>query len=98
VYQEVAAEERAAARAAPADVGTLRDGRPLPAALAAMPAEWRQELRGATILGSLESITAVLARAGEYDAALAEALQEMAQDYRHDSILALLEQAGGEDG
>jgi signal transduction histidine kinase/FixJ family two-component response regulator len=97
VYQELAAEERAAACAAPTGVGTLKDGRPLSAAVAAMPAAWREELREATILGSLESITAVIARAGEDDAALAEALQELAQGYRHDTVLALLQQAGGRD-
>ncbi len=61
--------------------------------LAAMPPEWRAQLRQATLLGYGDRITILLEQTADMDAALAERLQAMASAYDHRSILDLLEQA-----
>jgi len=96
VYQE-AVGERPAASERRQDIAVLKDGRTLSAVLAAMSPEWVADLRRATVVGNLEAILAVINQARERDAALAEALAELARDYSHDAMLALIQQTGGQD-
>jgi len=65
----------------------------LVARLAAMPSEWRDQLRQAALLGYGDRISSLLQQAATTDAALADRLQAMASTYDHRSILDLLEQA-----
>ena len=97
VYQEAAGDQRPAASESHRDTAVLKDGRALPAVLAAMSPEWVADLRRATVVGNLKAILAVIEQVREHDAALAEALAGLARDYSHDAILALIEQTGGQD-
>jgi hypothetical protein len=62
--------------------------------LTIMPKDWLTKLEQATILGDLETITNLLGEASEKDVVLANGLSELANNFEHDKILFLLEQAG----
>jgi signal transduction histidine kinase/ligand-binding sensor domain-containing protein/DNA-binding NarL/FixJ family response regulator len=83
IYEGAAAPSGAGGRpTADADLGSR---------VHAMPREWQEGLREVAVLGSLDGI---LARADEIrgrDSVLADALAEMAEEYEHEKILALLE-------
>jgi PAS domain S-box-containing protein len=65
-------------------------------ALAALPASWLANLRGATTRADLSAILDLIDGIRERDAALAEALAILAGNYEYKKILTLIEQAGGE--
>jgi CheY-like chemotaxis protein len=85
VYEEIGAVDRPVSRDA--------DAR-LVERLSALPADWVADLQEAAILGDLGSILVLVDRIREQDAALAEALADLAHDFDHDRILTLIEQAG----
>ena len=87
VYEEQARPlaARLADAASPADVLT-------PVSLAALPADWVADLQQATILGNLDSILALVDQIRGQDAALANALTELADNFDHGTILAWLSQ------
>jgi len=58
-----------------------------------MPAEWREELRQAALLGYGDRIARLLEQAAAKDSILAERLRALAAAYDHRTILDLLEQA-----
>jgi CheY-like chemotaxis protein len=64
-------------------------------ALAAQPADWRAELQDATTKADLALIQDLIDQIREADAALADALADLAQDYQYGAILTLIDQAGG---
>jgi CheY-like chemotaxis protein len=66
-----------------------------PAALAALPPRWLTELQQATIRANLGLILALVDQIREQNAALADALATLANDFEYKRILALIEQAGG---
>jgi two-component system sensor histidine kinase ChiS len=61
--------------------------------LAQMPAGWRDELRQATLLGYQDQILALIEQGNQNDPELTHQLQDLAQQYQHESILELLSQA-----
>ena len=61
--------------------------------LAALPADWVGNLELATILGDLDRILTLTDRIREWDTALAGKLADLAGDFEHDRILALIQQA-----
>ncbi len=63
--------------------------------LSALPAGLLAELQKATVLGNLETISVAIDHIHQRDAALAKVLRQLARNYDHDTILTLLEQAGG---
>ena len=82
------------ARAAPPPAVTPAPvDRGLVVRLAAMPSEWRAELRQAALLGYGDRISSLLQQAASSDALLADRLQALASAFDHRSILDLLEQA-----
>jgi CheY-like chemotaxis protein len=91
VYEEIppATAGPAEAAALPVDVFT-------PAALAALPVGWVADLRRATIKADLSRILTLVDRIREEDAALADALADLARDFEYKKILALVDRAGGE--
>jgi CheY-like chemotaxis protein len=66
-----------------------------PEALADLPATWVADLQQATTKADLHLILSLIDQIGAQNAALAEALGELAQNYEYKKILALIEQAGG---
>jgi DNA-binding NarL/FixJ family response regulator len=56
----------------------------------AMPDEWRESLHDAAVLGSGDSILSLADEIRGRDSRLADALTEMAKEYQHEEILALL--------
>ena len=76
----------------PAAPATVLD-QSLAVRLAGMPAEWREELRQAALLGYGDRIARLLEQAAAKDSILAERLRALAAAYDHRTILDLLEQA-----
>jgi len=68
-----------------------------PAALAALPPDWVTELQQATMKADLNQILAIIDQIREQNAALADGLADMAQNFEYKKILNLVEQAGGND-
>jgi PAS domain S-box-containing protein len=64
-------------------------------ALAALPAGWLADLQQATTRGDLPLILHLADQIRDYDAALADGLADLAQNYKYRKILTLIEQAGG---
>jgi signal transduction histidine kinase/DNA-binding NarL/FixJ family response regulator len=63
--------------------------------LAALPADWLADLRQATIKADLNLILTLIDQIRGQDAALADALAGLANDFEYKRILALIEQSGG---
>jgi CheY-like chemotaxis protein len=68
---------------------------PCAEALAALPAGWRAELQEATTKADLALILRLIDQIHETDAALADALADLAGNYQYAAIQTLIEQAGG---
>jgi CheY-like chemotaxis protein len=68
---------------------------PCAEALAALPADWRAELQEATTKADLDLILRLVGQVRGSDAALADALADLARNYQYAAILTLIEQAGG---
>jgi hypothetical protein len=66
-----------------------------PAALAALSPGWLAELHQATIKANLDLILALIGQIRPENAALAEALADLAENFEYKKILVLIEQAGG---
>jgi PAS domain S-box-containing protein len=66
-----------------------------PEALAALPASWLADLQQATTRADLNLILSLADQIRGQDAALADALAELAQNYEYKEILTLIDQAGG---
>jgi PAS domain S-box-containing protein len=66
-----------------------------PAALAALPPGWLAELQQATIKANLNLILTLVDQIRKQNAALADALVDLAHDFEYKKILTLIEQAGG---
>ena len=64
-------------------------------AVAALPASWLADLQQATTKADLALILSLIEQIRERDAALANALANLAQNYEYKKILTLIEQAGG---
>jgi PAS domain S-box-containing protein len=64
-------------------------------ALGALPPAWVAELQKATTSANLDRILHLAGQIREQDAALADALADLARKYEYRSILALIEGAGG---
>ena len=64
--------------------------------LAALPTGWVDDLKEATTRGDLRLILSLVDQIQGQDAALAEALAELAQNYAYRKILAMIEPGGGE--
>ena len=79
---EVPTEEVAPARTSPAHLPEE-----LRVALAARPAAWRAELRAAVVDADARRIAAVIAPCYEADSRLARALQSLADNFAHDTLL-----------
>jgi hypothetical protein len=60
-----------------------------------MPAAWLAELKQATTSANLDRILRLASQIRAQDAALADALAELARDFDYRKILALIEGAGG---
>jgi PAS domain S-box-containing protein len=69
---------------------------PFGEALAALPAGWLADLKEATTKGDLHLILRLVDQIRGQDAALADALAELAQNYGYRTILAWIEQSGGQ--
>jgi CheY-like chemotaxis protein len=63
--------------------------------LAALPAGWVADLRQATVKADLTLILSLVDQIRGQDAALADALAGLANDFEYKEILALIEQSGG---
>lgn len=69
-------------------------------ALKALPASWGSQLRRATIVGDMAQIMAAIRAIREHGleamtaTALTDELTQMANNFEHDRILAIIEQAG----
>ena len=63
--------------------------------MAALPASWLADLQQATTKADLTLILSLIGQIREHDAALANALANLAQNYEYKKILTLIEQAGG---
>jgi PAS domain S-box-containing protein len=68
---------------------------PCAEAIAALPESWRAELLEATTKADLALILRLIDQIRDSDAALADALADLAENYQYAAILALNEQAGG---
>jgi signal transduction histidine kinase/DNA-binding NarL/FixJ family response regulator len=90
LYDEEPAQPTAALTSETRDVLTL-------AALATLPPDWMTELQQATMKANLNQILTLIDQIREQDAALADALANLAQDFEYKKILNLIEQAGGSD-
>jgi CheY-like chemotaxis protein len=62
--------------------------------LAALPGDWLGELHQATTRADLDRILHLADQIGDRDAALADALADLARNYEYAQILALVEEAG----
>jgi CheY-like chemotaxis protein len=67
-----------------------------PAALADLPAGWLTDLRRATVKADLDRILALIDQIRGENAALADALAELARDFQYKRILRLIDRAGEE--
>ena len=65
--------------------------------LVGMPEAWLQQLRQSTLEGDLAWMAALIDGIHEHDAALAEGLRALADDFAHDTILSLIQRATGQD-
>jgi CheY-like chemotaxis protein len=104
VYEGEPAEP---APAGPADTAPPSRYVPSAEAMAALPANWLADLRGATIKADLHLILALVeqireravadpaAPSAESAVALADTVADLAQNYEYKQILTLIEQAGG---
>jgi hypothetical protein len=88
LYEEAPALAPPAGPAEPAYV-------PSAEALAALPAGWLADLKEATTKGDLALILSLVNQIRGQDAALADALAELAQSYGYRRILDLIAQSGG---
>ena len=68
-----------------------------PTALAVLPSDWVTELQQATMKANLNQILALTDQIRGQNAALADALADMAQNFEYKKIMKLIEQAGGND-
>ena len=91
VYEEI---PPAAAR--PAEAAALSVDALTPAALAALPAGWLISLQRATVKADLDRILTLIDQVRGENAALADALAELARDFEYKKILRLIDQAGEE--
>ncbi len=90
-YEEVELEPLSRATTEP----RLRDAHAaLAGRLADLPSEWVADLHEATVLGDLILIRELVALISGQDAELGEALDTLAQQFEHDKILMLIQQAG----
>jgi CheY-like chemotaxis protein len=89
LYEEEPAPLPPAAAAEPAHL-------PSDKALAALPADWLANLKEATTRGDLDLILGLVDQIRGQNAALADTLIELAQNYRYRTILAWIEQSGGQ--
>ncbi|MBN1641113.1 MAG: PAS domain S-box protein [Anaerolineae bacterium] len=80
---------------APTPPATTRDAL-APAALAALPASWLTQLQQATIRANLDQVLALTEQVRAQNAALADALADLANGFEYKAILNLIDQAGGE--
>jgi len=62
-----------------------------PEALAALPAEWLETLAQASVRADLSLLFEVIEKIHGYDARLADALAQLAEDFEYDEILALIQ-------
>jgi len=60
-----------------------------------MSPRWQAELKQATIKADLNRILTLVDQVREQNAALAEALADLASNFEYKKILTLIEQAGG---
>lgn len=67
----------------------------LPAALAALPSDWLDDLKQAIIKANLDLILSLIEQIRDQNAALAEALTSLTLDFEYKRILTLIEKAGG---
>jgi signal transduction histidine kinase/DNA-binding NarL/FixJ family response regulator len=92
IYAEEAAVEPAGGLPTAQEQASLRS-------LASMPADWRKRLRRATVIGDLEQIGAAIDATGDSElepeqaTILANTLRDLAGEFEHDRILALIDQA-----
>ena len=78
----------------PTAAGIGRQSEDLPSRMGKIPAEQIEALRQAALLGSLDEIMAAISQIRQQDAILADVLLALAEDFKHEKILALIGQAG----
>lgn len=66
-----------------------------PAALATLPADWLADLRQATVKADFDQILNLIEQIRSQNAALADALEKLANDFEYKKILAVIERSGG---
>lgn len=66
-----------------------------PASLAVLPPGWTAELKQATIKADLNQILSLVEQIREQDAALAESLTYLANNFEYQTILTFIQEAGG---
>jgi CheY-like chemotaxis protein len=93
VYQEESGDGDRDAPAARRDDGDRLPG--LAQDLAALPPEWREALRAATVLGYEERIARLIEEVREEAPEVAQHLARLAERYDHEAILDLIQQAEG---
>jgi PAS domain S-box-containing protein len=91
VYEEQAPP----AAAQPADAAAPLADVLTPAALAALPAGWVDDLQQATIKADLSLILTLIDQIRGENPALADALTDLARNFEYKKILTVIEQAGG---
>jgi CheY-like chemotaxis protein len=91
VYEEIPLAGARSAEAAASSVDALT-----PAALADLPAGWLTSLQRATIKADLDRILTLIDQVRGENAALADALAELARDFEYKKILRLIDRAGEE--
>jgi PAS domain S-box-containing protein len=84
------------AAAGPAEGAAPATAALTPEALAELPPDWVANLQGATTRADLPQILSLAGQIREQDAALAETLAALAQNYEYKKILAWTELSGGE--
>ena len=84
VYEEEGQETQGAKQKA--------EGVVMPEALAALPAEWIAQLRQGAAEVDIDRLSAMIEQIRERDAALADALTCLAEDFEYDEILALIQE------
>ena len=90
IYEGEDGERRTAASGQTQDALTQLE---LVKRLAALPPDWVTDLQQTTILGSLSSILTITDQIRGQDAALADAMTNLAHKFEHDKILILIQQA-----
>jgi CheY-like chemotaxis protein len=91
VYEQILPATARPGEAAVSSVDALT-----PAALAALPAGWVVDLQRATIKADLNRILTLIDQIRGENAALADALADLARDFEYKKILRLTDQAGGQ--